>query len=271
MYLGDLDTALAKAFPKCPPPTSAEYRAWLAQYDQIRATIDQYTAGGTRYNRTTKYGLLRSALYKHLESKPISQCEIDAYKRGRVPMSDAQAMAEIRRGWKVLSKEWKDRATHADRAQIIKIAAIAGAVVSAGVAAAAAAGAAAASGAATSGVITAGAKAAAASALGIEGGASMSVQQLGITALKKLAISKGTEYALNYAASEFAKRSGKQADAAALKELEKELQNAQAEYDSLRAKGVASGKAANLASASGGGGGIFPLSLIALAVKAAMK
>ena len=272
MYSGlsDLDTILAKAFPQCPPLASANYQAWLNQYNAIRATIDQYTGGGTRYMNTTKFKALRSALYAHMVKKPLSACEVAGQKAGR-KISDAQAKQEIRKTYRTLSKNWKDLATHKERGQLIQIAAILATVVTAGAAAVAAAGAAGAAGAVGSQVIGAGVKAAAASAFGISGGANMSVRQLGLAALKKLAITKGADYALGFAADAYAKHEGKKMDAAAQKELARELEDAQAEYNSLRAQGTAPTVAENAASKSGGGSGIMPIGLTIFALKWAVS
>jgi hypothetical protein len=101
--------------------------------------------------------------------------------------------------------------------------------------------------------------------------ASTGFKQLALTQLRKYALQKGVDYALNFAMKEYATEQNKKMTAKMKTDLRREFTAAQAEYDALIKRGVAPDAALETASNKGNGGAIIPLGLIAMALKFAIR
>jgi len=261
----DLPSLLQKVKGNCAPDDTPAYRDWRRQLDSLNADADAFTKGNTQNTRTRKYYFMRSEIAKHMAREPITACMIAAKKAGRA-ISDFQAINEIRQPLLTLANEWHDRATKSERMEYIKVGLVVVTVATAGAAAIAAAAGAVTAGAGVGGAI----QAAAASALGVQGSATVSLKTIGMTALKKLAIEKGSEYAVGFAAEEYAKHEQKKMTKAAENQLRAEMAAAEKEYADLLAKGATGKGALTVAATKPAGGGIIPLGLVVAAVKYAM-
>lgn len=266
MYLGALTLEELRAGMNanpCPPANTEEYYAWKAALDKLMAEFNVFTNNSTRYTQTSKTEMMRAEIARQRAREPITRCMVDKYKAGR-NISDLTAVYEIRKINTDLAKKWVDIATHAERNKNIKIVVTIAAIATAGAAALAAA-------AAAGGITTAaGLQAAAGSALGIEAGAATGFKQLGVAALKKVALSQGVDYAAKYAATEYAEHQGKKLNKAQEKALATELVAAEKEYQELLAKGKSPAEARSLASRPSGGGVMIPLGLALFAIKTAL-
>ena len=258
MRLGAFDFNKTRAAQCAPPIGNAAWDAWRNDYQRLLDEADAFTKGGSENTRTRKYYFMRAEIAKQWAREPLTRCVLDAQKGAR-KISDAQAINEIRQPRLTLFNEWTSRATKEERNEQIKIAATVAAIATAGAAALAAAG--------TAGGITtaSGLQAAGGSLLGASPGASL--KQLATAGAKKLAIKYGAEEAAKIVATEFAQYQQKKLTKAQEKALAVELAAAEKEYAALIAQGKNPAQAAEAASRSGGGGGIFPLGLAFLAYR----